>query len=125
MTFVLILLAALVALALVLSGPIVGALGSSLGISDTLLTMWRYAKWPAMLVLILLIFGALYYTAPNARVSGVRWVTAGSLLALALWIVASIALAVRNAIGVTLRSLPLTPARILNALQRQNATPTA
>jgi xanthine dehydrogenase YagR molybdenum-binding subunit len=38
---------------------------------------------------------------------------------------AAIALAVRNAIGVTLRSLPLTPARILNALQRQNATPTA
>ena len=93
-TFVLILLAALVALALVLSGPIVGALGSSLGISDTLLTMWRYAKWPAMLVLVLLIFGALYYTAPNARVSGVRWVTAGSVLALTLWIVASIALAI-------------------------------
>jgi xanthine dehydrogenase YagR molybdenum-binding subunit len=33
---------------------------------------------------------------------------------------AAIALAVRNAIGVTLRSLPLTPARILNAMQRQN-----
>jgi xanthine dehydrogenase YagR molybdenum-binding subunit len=35
---------------------------------------------------------------------------------------AAIALAVRNAIGVTLRSLPLTPARILNALQRQHPT---
>ncbi len=92
-TFVLILMAALVALALVLSGPIVGALGSSLGVSDTALTMWRYAKWPAMLALVLLIFGALYYTSPNARVSGLRWVTAGSVLALALWIVASVALA--------------------------------
>ena len=38
---------------------------------------------------------------------------------------AAIALAVRNAIGVTLRSLPLTPARILKALQQPNATPTA
>jgi xanthine dehydrogenase YagR molybdenum-binding subunit len=38
---------------------------------------------------------------------------------------AAIALAVRNAIGVTLRSLPLTPARILNALERQNTTRTA
>ena len=36
---------------------------------------------------------------------------------------AAIALAVRNAIGVTVRSLPLTPARILKALQQQNATP--
>ena len=34
---------------------------------------------------------------------------------------AAIALAVRNAIGVTLRRLPLTPARVLNALQQQNA----
>src|SRR3954464_6859683 len=42
-TFVLILIAALVALALVLSGPIVGALGASLGISDTVLTVWRVA----------------------------------------------------------------------------------
>ena len=32
---------------------------------------------------------------------------------------AAIALAVRNAIGVTLRSLPLTPARILQALQQK------
>ncbi len=93
-TFVLILFAALVALALVLSGPIVSALGASLGISDSALTVWRFAKWPAMLLLVLLIFGALYYTSPNARVSGVGWVTAGSILALALWIVASIALAV-------------------------------
>ena len=42
-TLVLILLAAFVALALVLTGPIVGALGSSLGIGDTALTVWRYA----------------------------------------------------------------------------------
>jgi membrane protein len=93
-TFVLILLAALVALALVLSGPIVGALGSALGISDPVLTAWRYAKWPAMVILVLVIFGALYYASPNARVSGVRWVTGGALLALVLWIVASIVLAV-------------------------------
>ena len=35
---------------------------------------------------------------------------------------AAIALAVRNAIGVTIRSLPLTPAKILQALQQQNTT---
>jgi membrane protein len=93
-TFVLILLAALVALALVLSGPLVSALGSSLGISDTALTVWRFAKWPAMLALVLVIFGTLYYTSPNASVTGVRWVSGGAALALALWIVASIMLAV-------------------------------
>jgi membrane protein len=88
-TFVLILVAAVVALALVLSGPIVAALGSALGLGDTALTAWRFAKWPAMIVLVLLIFGVLYYTAPNARVTGVRWITAGALMALLVWVVAS------------------------------------
>jgi membrane protein len=92
-TFVLILLAALVALALVLSGPIVGALASALGIGPTALTAWRYAKWPAMIVCLLIIFGTLYYTAPNARLRGVRWVTPGALVALVLWFVASVVLA--------------------------------
>ena len=92
-TFVIIMLAAIVALALVLSGPIVGALGSSLGISGTVLTAWRFAKWPMMLALVLVIFGVQYYTAPNAKVTGLRWVTGGAVLALLTWIVASIALA--------------------------------
>jgi membrane protein len=93
-TLVVILLAACVALALVLTGPVVGALGSSLGIGDTALTAWRFAKWPAMLVLVLVIFGVLYYAAPNARVGGVRWVTAGAVVALLAWIVASVAFAI-------------------------------
>jgi membrane protein len=90
-TLALILLAPIVALALILSGPIVGALGNALGISDSVLTLWRYAKWPAMLILVLLILEVLYYTAPNARVSGVRWVARGALVALVAWIVVSIA----------------------------------
>lgn len=93
-TFVLILMAAVVALALVLSGPIATALGSSLGLGDTALTVWQFAKWPALVVLVLLIFGVLYYTAPNARVRGVRWVTVGALVALLAWIVASVVFAV-------------------------------
>ena len=92
-TLVLIIMAALVAMALVLSGPIVGALGGALGISDTALGIWRFAKWPGMLVLVLVIFGVLYYTGPNARVSGVRWVTGGAVVALLAWIVASVGFA--------------------------------
>ena len=92
-TFVIIMLAAIVALTLVLSGPIVGALGSALGISSTVLTLWRFAKWPIMLALVLVIFAVQYYTAPNAKVTGLRWVTGGAVLALLTWIAASIALA--------------------------------
>jgi xanthine dehydrogenase YagR molybdenum-binding subunit len=38
---------------------------------------------------------------------------------------AAIALAVRNAIGATVRSLPLTPARVLQAMQQNGSTATA
>ena len=92
-TLVLILLAATVSLALVLSGPVVGALGGALGISDSALTLWSFAKWPALVVLVLLIFGVLYYTSPNARLSGVRWVSPGAIVALIAWILASVAFA--------------------------------
>jgi membrane protein len=89
-TFVVIMLAAVVALALVLTGPVVGALGGSLGISDTALTVWRFAKWPVLILLVVAIFGVLYYTSPNAKLSGIHWVTPGALVALAVWIVASL-----------------------------------
>ena len=46
-----------------------------------------------MLILVVVIFGVLYYTAPNARVSGVRWVSGGAIVALVAWIVASLAFA--------------------------------
>ena len=92
-TLVLILMAAAVALALVLSGPIVGALGGALGLSDTALSVWKVAKWPAMVLLVLVIFGVLYWATPNARVSGMRWVSGGAVVALVVWIVASVAFA--------------------------------
>jgi membrane protein len=92
-TLVLILMAAAVALALVLSGPLVSALGGALGLSDMALTVWRIAKWPAMVLLVLVIFGVLYYATPNARVGGVRWVSAGAIVALVVWIVASVGFA--------------------------------
>jgi membrane protein len=46
-----------------------------------------------MIVLVLVIFGVLYYTTPNARVSGLRWVSGGAIVALVVWIVASVAFA--------------------------------
>jgi membrane protein len=46
-----------------------------------------------MVLLVLVIFGVLYYATPNARVGGVRWVSAGAIVALLVWIVASVGFA--------------------------------
>jgi membrane protein len=56
---VMVIMLALVALALVLTGPVVDAVGSSIGIGDTALTIWDIAKWPVLLGVVILMFSVL------------------------------------------------------------------
>jgi membrane protein len=88
-TLVLILMMALVLVALVLTGPVAEQVGSSLGVGDSAVTIWDIAKWPFLAVVVLFMFALLYYSAPNVRLPGFKWVTPGSLLAIVVWLVAS------------------------------------
>ena len=88
-TLVLIVLATAVALALVVSGPLVAAIGSGLGVGDAALTVWRLAKWPAMALLVVAIFVVVSRTTPNARLPGPRWQLPGAVAFLLVWIAAS------------------------------------
>jgi membrane protein len=92
-TLVLVLMLALVLVALVLTGPVAEQVGSSLGVGDTAVTIWDIAKWPVLAVVVLLMFALLYYSAPNVKLPGFKWVTPGSLLAIVVWLVASAAFA--------------------------------
>jgi membrane protein len=92
-TLAMIVTLAVVALALVLTGPIVQAVGGAIGVGDTALTVWDIAKWPVLLVVLSLMIAVLYYAAPNVKVPSLRWVTVGSIVALVVWIVASAAFA--------------------------------
>jgi membrane protein len=88
-TLAMVLLAALVSLALVLSGPLAVTVGDAVGLSDEVVNVYRYAKWPLLVVVVLGMVSVLYYASPNVRIRRFRWVTPGSLLALVLWVVAS------------------------------------
>jgi membrane protein len=88
-TLAMVIVLALVALSLVLTGPIVEAVGSSVGIGDTALTIWDIAKWPVLLAVVILMLSVLYYAAPNVKVPGFRWITPGSALAVVIWLIAS------------------------------------
>jgi len=92
-TLVMVLLVAVVSLALVLSGPLATSVGDAVGLSDSLVDTYRYAKWPLLALVVLLMLSLLYYASPNVRLPGYRWLTPGSVLALTLWVVASAAFA--------------------------------
>ena len=92
-TLVLVLMAALVVLSLIVTGPVAKAIGDAVGLGDAAVTAWNIAKWPVMLVVVMVMLAVLYWSAPNAKVAGFRWVTPGSVVAVLLWIVASIAFA--------------------------------
>jgi membrane protein len=93
-TLIVVLLTTVLALALVLTGPIVEAVAGPLGISGTLVTAWNYGKWPVMAVLVVCMIGVLYYATPNVRLRGLRFVLPGAALAIVVWLVASVAFAV-------------------------------
>jgi membrane protein len=92
-TLGMVLMVAILALALVLTGPVVDAVAGPLGVGDTATTVWDIAKWPAMLVVGIAMIDVLYYASPNARVRGFRWVTPGSVVAVLVWVAASVAFA--------------------------------
>jgi membrane protein len=88
-TLVTVLLTALVALALVLTGPAAQAVGDAIGVGSTAVLVWNIAKWPVLLAVVVLIVALLYYATPNVKQPTFRWVSVGALVAIAVWVVAS------------------------------------
>ena len=62
---------------------------SALGIGETAKTIWDTVKWPVVVGLLVVLIGILYYASPNVKLRGLRWVTPGSIVAVAVWLVAS------------------------------------
>ena len=88
-TIVMVLMLAVLALAIVLTGPLAEAVGKAIGLGDLAVTIWSIAKWPFLVAIVLLMFAILYYVAPNVRQPGFRWISPGAVVALVLWVVAS------------------------------------
>ena len=89
LTLVLVLLLAVMALGIVLTGPIVSDVAEPIGISDTAVSIWSYAKWALIALLFVVMIGVIYYASPNVKQRGFKWITPGGIVALLVWLLAS------------------------------------
>jgi membrane protein len=93
LTVLLLVLVAISATAVVLTGGIAEELGSVVGVGDTAVTVWNIAKWPVLLLVVSFMFALLYWAAPNVKQPGLRWISPGGILAVLGWVIASAAFA--------------------------------
>jgi membrane protein len=92
-TVVVMVLLAVSAVAVVATGGVAGRLGRLLGIGSTAVKVWDIAKWPVLLLVVGFLFALLYWASPNAR-QPFRWITPGGILAVVVWVLASVAFAI-------------------------------
>lgn len=89
LTILLMIFAMVTAFAIVLTGPIAEQFTKVTGVEADFLGGWGFIKWPIVLALFLTALGILYSLGPNFEKTRFRFATSGSVLALALWLIAS------------------------------------
>jgi membrane protein len=92
-TLVLLLMLAIVAVGVTLTGGLAKQAGNVIGVGSTAVSVWNIAKWPVILIVVMTMFAFLYWAAPNVKHPKFRWVSPGGILAVVLWIIASAAFA--------------------------------
>jgi membrane protein len=92
-TLVIVVLITLVAIGIVITGPVAHAVGDQVGLGSQTVTVFNIVKWPLIVLVLLLIIGVLYYTSPNVRQPSFPWITPGGVLAMVVWAAASALLA--------------------------------
>ena len=91
-TVIVVVLVVLGALILVSTGPIVSQIAGVIGIGGAALTVFQIVKWPILVVIAIAAIAILYYFSPNIRQPKFKWTSTGSVLALVVWALATVAL---------------------------------
>jgi membrane protein len=92
-TLVLMVLLAVSATGVVVTGGLAGQVGKLLGVGDGAVTAWEIVKWPVLLFMVSFMFAILYWASPNVKQPKFRWISPGGILAVLIWVVASAAFA--------------------------------
>jgi membrane protein len=90
-TFLSLLLLAIVALALTVTRRIMSEIGEAVGAEDATVAIWSVGRWPLTLALVVVMIAALYNLAPREEGGPrVRLLSVGSVAAVLVWLVASV-----------------------------------
>ncbi|WJD61396.1 YihY/virulence factor BrkB family protein [Pseudomonas kurunegalensis] len=83
----------LVAAALMVLGPqVMEWIASQVGMQEFIVTLWTILRWPAIIMLLMVAVAVIYYVMPDVK-QKFRFITPGSVLAVVVWIVASLGFA--------------------------------
>ncbi|WP_338797740.1 YihY/virulence factor BrkB family protein [Pseudomonas monteilii] len=83
----------LVAAALMVLGPqVMEWIASQVGMQEFIVTLWTILRWPAIIILMMVAVAVIYYVMPDVK-QKFRFITPGSVLAVVVWIVASLGFA--------------------------------
>ncbi|MFL5925794.1 MAG: YihY/virulence factor BrkB family protein [Gaiellaceae bacterium] len=79
----------LLAVLIVFGGPIGTAIADKAGLGGVFELVWAMVRWPIAFAAVLLLFAFVYYYAPNMKPRRWQWITPGSLVGAALWLILS------------------------------------
>ena len=79
-------LLAVEAAGLVISGPLAKAVGDRMHAGATARLLWSAGRWPVLVLIAVLLLSLLFWIAPNVRQPSLRWLTLGGAVALIVWI---------------------------------------
>ncbi|WPP01112.1 YihY/virulence factor BrkB family protein [Pseudomonas sp. HR96] len=78
-----------VAALMVLGPQVMTWLAEQIGMEYFIVTLWTIARWPLIVVLLMISVALIYYVMPDVK-QKFRFITPGSVLAVVVWIVASV-----------------------------------
>ena len=88
-TLVLMALVILTGILVFVGGGFADDLLGFVGLGSTAAGIWNLARWPAALLMAMLVFSFVYYITPDVQQRAWRWVTPGAATGVLLWLLAS------------------------------------
>lgn len=88
-TAVLLALALVTGILVFVGGGFADDLLGFIGLGATAADIWNIARWPAALLVAMLVFSFIYFVTPDVQQRSWRWVTPGAVVGVVLWLVAS------------------------------------